>query len=79
MFAATVIAALVAFAMLVMIALKRRIHRQSSIQIGVHHIGDVAGRAADQFDSGLGQRHLRTAADPAADQEINLIATQETS
>ena len=44
---------------------------QSSRNKSFYDLIDVSGSSADDFDADLIQRHLRTAADPAADQHFD--------
>ena len=44
---------------------------QSSGNESFYDLIDVSGSAADDFDADLVQSHLRTAADPAADQHFD--------
>ncbi len=44
---------------------------QSSRNKSLYEVIDVSGSAADDFDADLVQSHLRTAADPAADQHFD--------
>ena len=70
--AASVAAAAVPFAMIVMmIAVEIGIDSQGSVDKGCGNFIHIAGCAADQLDPGFRQRHLCAAADAAADQKIN--------
>ena len=65
---AAVIAALVLRTVIVMAALEIRIDAEFALQEGSDYLIHIACCAADQLDSGFRQRHLRSAADAAAEE-----------
>ena len=75
--AATVIAAGVAFA--VMVTADVGIVIQVACQECLHSIVSIAGNAAVELDACLSQSHLSAAADAAADQNVNAAAEEEAS
>ena len=81
MAAAAVIAAIVAFVMVMipmMAAFYIRIIIQLSCKEGCYRCVRIAGHAAIELDACRCQRHLGSAADTAADQNIRLQSLQHT-
>ena len=71
---AGVISAGVVFAVVVvMIAVKVTSDLQRTIDKGFGDFPDIAGGSADNFDTGIGQGIDRSAADAAADKQINFF------
>ena len=63
-------AAAVALVVVVVGAVDVRVEDQLPGQIVGHGGGCIAGKAAEQLDAGLHQRHLRPGADAAAEQDV---------
>lgn len=76
-FAAGMIA--VAVGMVMMVAVHVRIKGERSRQQSCYGFVCRTLHAAVQRDAGLGQSHLRTAADAAADQRIDALSLQKSS
>lgn len=64
--------------MIVVITARIRIISQRAHQQRFHSIIRIAGNTAIQFDAGRSQRHLSTAANTAANQDIHAIRAQKT-
>ena len=63
-------AAAVAFVVVVVGAVDVRVKDQLPSQVVCHGGVCIAGKAAEQLDAGLHQRHLRPGADAAAEQDV---------
>ena len=61
----------------VVVALEVGAGRKSSGEIGLDRCLRVAGNAADYFDAGLGKCRHRAAADPSADEKVDLVLAEQ--
>lgn len=60
----------------VVVALEVCAWREGSGEIGLDRCLRVAGNAADYFDAGLGKCRHRAAADPSANEKVNLVLAE---
>ena len=61
----------------VVVALEVGAGRESSGEIGLDRRFRVAGNPADHLDAGLGKRRHRAAADPSADEKVDLVLAEQ--
>ena len=61
----------------VVVALEVCAGRESSGEIGLDRRFRVTGNAADHFDAGLGKSRHRAAADPSADEKVDLVLAEQ--
>ena len=59
------------------VALEVGAGRESSGEIGLDRRLRVAGNPADHFDTGLGKGRHRAAADPSADEKVDLVLAEQ--
>lgn len=71
-------AAVTTLAVVVVIAMYIRVIGQGAVQQGLHGGIGIAADTAEQTYTGLGQCHLGTTADSAANQGVNIVLHQKT-
>ena len=74
---AVVAAGVATLAVVVVIAMYIRVIGQGAVQKGLHSGIGIAADTAEQTDTGLGQCHLGTTADAAANQGVNAVLHQK--